>query len=310
MTAREDRELPRAESIRQKLNNRLRERGEDVQFGLQRYAMERFLFRLGRSAQRDRFILKGASLFALWGGCLYRPTRDLDFTGYGLHTAEEALAGIREILETPVEEDGLRFQSDTLSTEPIRDEAEYHGFRIRFQAALGKSSIPMQIDIGFGDTIEPPPLNEEYPTLIGDARPLIRSYPKEAVVAEKLHALVILGERNSRLKDFYDLCVLASRFPFQSDRLSRGIAATFKRRNTPLVGPLPEGLAPRFYSDPARSKQWRIYLQRNSLPGAPGDFNAVGEMLRAFLGPIWNALANLNGEGGEWPPGGPWPWMR
>jgi hypothetical protein len=298
-----------AESIRQRLSNRLRERGEDVQFGLQRYAMERFLFRLGKSALRDRFVLKGASLFALWGGSLYRPTRDLDFTGYGIRTLEEAIAGIREILATPVEEDGLRFRPETLSGEPIRDDAEYHGFRIRFQGNLGKSRIPMQIDIGLGNSIEPPPRDEDYPTLLGDAKPRIRSYPQEAVVAEKLHALVILGERNSRLKDFYDLCVLARQFPFQSERLSRAITATFRRRNTALEGPPPEGLAPRFYAEPARANQWRAYLQRNSLPGAPEDFNAVGEILRAFLGPIWDALTNAKGNGGEWPPGGPWPWV-
>ncbi len=305
-----DRDIPLAESLRQRLNNRLRERGEDVQFGLQRYAMERILFRLGKSVHRNRFVLKGASLFALWGGSLYRPTRDLDFTGYGISTMEEALAAIREILETLVDEDGLAFPSESLSAEPIRDEAEYQGFRIRFHGTLGHSRIPMQIDIGLGDDIEPPPLDEDYPTLLGDAKPNIRSYPKEAVVAEKLHALVILGERNSRLKDFYDLCILARQFPFESEQLSRGIISTFRRRKTQLQGSLPEGLAARFYSDPMRANQWRAYLNRNSLPGAPEDFNSVGEILRAFLTPIWNELTNHNGKGGKWPPGGPWPWTK
>ncbi|MEO6094260.1 MAG: nucleotidyl transferase AbiEii/AbiGii toxin family protein [Fibrobacteria bacterium] len=304
------RESPKAESIRIRLNKTLRERGEDVQWALQRYAIERFLFRLGKSKHREKFVLKGATLFALWGGNLYRPTRDMDFTGYGIQTAEEAVACIQEVLETPVEEDGLQFESAALTAEPIRDDAEYHGFRIQFQATLGKSRIPMQIDIGFGNAIQPPPLDEDYPTLLGDAKPNIRSYPKEAVVAEKLHALVILGERNSRLKDFYDLCVLAQRFAFDSRRLSKAIAATFERRNTALQGPLPDGLTPRFYSDSARSGQWRTYLQRNGLPGAPGDFNAVGEILRNFLGPIWDELTNPRGMSGEWAPGGQWPWLK
>lgn len=86
-----------AESIRHRLRNRIRERGEDVQFGLQRYAIERFLYRLGVSSNRERFVLKGASLFGLWGGFVYRPTRDLDFAGYGSPDAigdDKSIVGI------------------------------------------------------------------------------------------------------------------------------------------------------------------------------------------------------------------------
>ena len=80
-----------AESIRHRLRNTVRARGDDVQFALQRFASERFLFRLGRSRHRERFILKGATLFALWGVSMYRPTRDLDFTGYGNPSAADVL---------------------------------------------------------------------------------------------------------------------------------------------------------------------------------------------------------------------------
>lgn len=81
----------RAESIRQRLRNRVRERGEDVQLALQRYAAERFLYRLGVSRHRERFVLKGAMLFTLWGSALYRSTRDLDFTGYGSSEAADVM---------------------------------------------------------------------------------------------------------------------------------------------------------------------------------------------------------------------------
>ena len=152
----------KAESIRQRLRNLLRERGEDVQFGLQRYAIERFLYRLGVSAHRERFILKGAALFALWGGPVYRPTRDLDFTGYGSADKADVLAALREIclLSNPADE--LVFDLNTLSAEPIRDDSEYSGLRIRLEATLGTSRIPIQIDIGFGNAIEPAPQYAEY----------------------------------------------------------------------------------------------------------------------------------------------------
>ena len=217
----------RAESIRHRLRNRVRERGEDVQFALQRYAQERFLYRLGESAYRDRFILKGAMLFELWGGSLYRPTRDLDLTGYDSNDTEDVLAALRQVCATPGGGDELVFDSATLSAEPIRDDAEYHGVRIRFQASLGESRVQMQIDIGFANAIDPPPLDVEYPTLLDDPPPRVRAYPQEAVIAEKLHAMVVLGERNSRLKDFYDLFVLARQFPFDGARLAGAIAATF-----------------------------------------------------------------------------------
>ena len=132
----------RAESIRHRLRNRTRERGEDVQFALQRYAQERFLYRVGESSFRENLILKGAMLFALWGGSVYRPTRDLDFTGYGSSDEQEILATFRRICEMPGVADELVFDVATLTAEPIRDEEEYHGLRIRLQATLGESRIP------------------------------------------------------------------------------------------------------------------------------------------------------------------------
>jgi predicted nucleotidyltransferase component of viral defense system len=296
----------RAESIRQRLRNRLRERGEDVQFGLQRYATERFLYRLGASAHRERFVLKGAALFALWGGSLYRPTRDLDFTGYGSAEAEDVLAAMRDVCQQVSATDELVFDPDTLSAEPIRDDSDYHGLRIRLAVTLGTSRIPIQIDIGFGNAIEPPPQDSEYPTLLDDPPPRIRTYPPEAVVAEKLHAIVVLGERNSRYKDFYDLHVLAQQFTFDGNILARAISATFERRRTSIVASLPAALAARFYSDEGRSQQWRTYVTRNSLPGAPTDFAAAGEALRNFIGPIWSALSTGEQTISTWQPGGPW----
>jgi len=295
-----------AASVRARLLDRSRVTREDFQFLLQRYAAERFLYRLGESAHRDRYILKGAMLFALWGGSIYRPTRDLDFTGYGSSETADVLATLREVCTVPVDDDGIVFDAGTLTAEPIRDDAEYNGLRIRFQATLGGALIPMQIDIGFGNAIEPPAIEAEYPTLFEAPAPRIRAYPHEAVVAEKFHAMVALGERNSRYKDFYDLHVLARQFPFEGERLARAVAATFERRRTPIDAALPVALAPRFYADRGRAAQWRAYLTRNRLPGATADFAAAGELLQTFLGPIWSALGAGRSFSDAWPPAGPW----
>jgi len=283
----------------------MRERGDDVQLGLQRYAAERFLYRLGESPHRDRFILKGAALFALWGSAAYRATRDIDFTGFGSSETANVLAAFRDICEIPGASDELTFDSASLTAEPIRDEGEYHGLRIKLIGKLGKSRIPVQIDVGFGNAIDPPPQTVAYPTLLSDPVPSIQAYPLEAVVAEKFHAMVFLGERNSRYKDFYDLHVLANQFPFDSRRLAKSIATTFERRRTEITF-AEATLTPGYFANESRATQWRAYLGRNGLPGAPTDFTQVGETITAFLSPIATALATADVFTATWEAGGPW----
>ena len=135
-----------AASVHRRLLNGARARGEDPQFVAQRYAAERFLCRLGQSRHRDQFVLKGAMLFAMWGGSAYRPTRDLDFTGYGDPEHGDLLDRIREICLVAVPDDGMSYDVDSLKIEPIREEVEYGGVRITFGARLGNVQIRMQLD--------------------------------------------------------------------------------------------------------------------------------------------------------------------
>ena len=296
-----------AASVRTRLLNRSRARDEDFQFLLQRYAAERFLHRLGESEHRSRLVLKGAMLLALWGESTYRPTRDLDFTGYGDYRQGSVRAAIRAICSVPVVEDGIVFDVETLRLEPFREHAEYSAVRARFWSRVGSAQIQVRIDIGFGNAIQPPPTDTRYPTLLeGSPPPWIRAYPPEAVVAEKLHAMVSLGEQNSRYKDFYDLFTIAKYVTFTGERVSQSISATFERRRTLISPDLPPSLAPRFYTDPARAEQWRAYLIRNSLPGAPEDFGIVGDLVRSFLVAPWRVLARFSVFSGTWTDGGSW----
>jgi type I restriction enzyme S subunit len=292
--------------VRDRLLDRSRKTGEDFQFLLQRYAAERFLYRLGESRHRDRYVLKGATLFAIWGSAIYRGTRDLDFTGYGANEVGSVLGAMQDVCAVAVADDGITFDTKNLSARPIREQAEYDGLRVQFQARLGAARIPMQVDIGFGNAIEPPPTEADYPSLLDLPLPRIRAYPQEAVIAEKLHAMVVLGERNSRYKDFYDLYVFARQFSFDGERLTTAIAATFDRRRTTIELPLPAAVAPRYYAEGERAAFWRAYLGRNSLPGAPADWVAVGELLRQFLSSPYRAIADGRAFSDTWLPGGPW----
>ena len=293
-------------SIRARLMNRSRETSEDFQFLLERYTRERFLYRLGESQHRERYVLKGAMLLALWDEAVYRPTRDLDFTGYGSSLANDVRSAIRDICETPVADDGIVFDSGDIVIEPSRDHEEYDGLRALFWAKISSARIRMRIDIGFGNAIQPPPTDAHYPTLLDAPHPQIRVYPREAVVAEKLHAMVVIGERNSRYKDFYDLHALAQHFAFEGDNLVRAIGATFEKRRTTISQTLPVALTPQFYDDDNRAEQWRTYLERNELPGTSSDFGIVGERLLSFLGEPWDAMARGSRFTGSWSAGGPW----
>lgn len=295
-----------AASIQQRLRNGARERGEDPQFVLQRYAAERFLYRLGQSTHREDLVLKGAMLFSMWGGSLYRPTRDLDFTGYGDDAETAVLQRIRDICSIDFPGDGITFDLSNLRAKAIREEIEYGGLRVEFSAILGAARVPMQIDVGFGNAIEPGAEEAEYPSLLDAPAPRIRAYPTVAVVAEKLNAMVVIGERNSRLKDFYDLFVLSTQFEFDRRVLTNSICATFERRQTKIEQAIPVALTARFYADEGRAQQWRSYLKRSNLPNAPADFDQVGERLRSFLLPIWRGAAMKIAFNGHWQPGGGW----
>jgi type I restriction enzyme S subunit len=290
-------------SVHARLLNRSHKTGEDFQFILQRYAAERFLYRLGKSPYCQQYVLKGASLFSFWESSIYRPTRDIDFTAYVESNANFVLSSFQEICKLSVQDDGILFNPDTFTAKLIRDNSIYHGLRVKFQANLGSARISMQIDVGFDNAIYPEAVEKDYPVLLSDfPAPKIHVYPIEAAIAEKLHALVVLGENNSRLKDFYDLYVFAKKFPFDGKKISQAVSVTFQQRRTSIDITHPMALAPRFFLDTVRATQWQTYLKRNELSTAPANFNEVGELLRTFFEPVWSALASRKIFDFNWSP--------
>jgi len=266
--------------------------------------VERLLFRLDRSPYRGRFVLKGAMLYVVWGGDTYRPTRDLDLLGYGAPSAEAVAACFRALCSLDVSDDGLNFLPDGVRVEEIREAAEYGGIRARLQARLGKVRIDLQVDIGFGDVVVPDPVEVEFPTLLDGPAPRIRAYSPESVIAEKLHAAAVLGDANSRMKDFYDLFNLSRLFSFEGSALISAIEATFERRGTALPASFP--ISTTFFEQDSHARQWRAYLTRNRLGAAPQDFTSTGDALRKFLVEPYDALVAGKEFRGSWLPGGPW----
>jgi hypothetical protein len=291
------RETPRniAASVKDRLRNLARERGEENQDLLIRYATERLLYRLSLSPYCERFILKGARLFELWTGEAHRPTRDIDFLGYGNPALAELIPLFQDLCRQPVPtDDGLVFPSERVTGAPARQDQEYQGASLKLIAQLGSAEIHLQIDFGFGGIITPGAQSAELPVLLDLPPPRLLVYPRETVVAEKLQAMVSLGIANSRMKDFYDIWYLANRFDFDGDPLSRAIAATFQRRQTELPSSLPMALTPEFCEDRDKQTQWNAFVRRSKLTGSGTLLPDVVEVIRLFLMPP--LLAARSGE--------------
>jgi len=293
-------------SIQRRLFDLSRERKEDFQLLLTRYGLERLLYRLGKSEYADRFVLKGAMLFAVWTDKIDRPTRDLDLLGYGDHSAEELRALFQRICQVEVESDGMVFAPDSIRVEDIREGQEYQGQRVKLKGMLAQAQIDLQIDIGFGDVITPEAQEIEYPTLLDLPPPRIRAYPKETVVAEKLQAMVAFGMVNSRMKDFYDLWVISKQFPFDGETVTTAIKATFARRKTDISKETPLVFSPAFTEDRDKNKQWPAFLNRTGLSDDGKGLPRVMEELRLFLEPPLLAAARQMGFAMVWKSGGPW----
>jgi hypothetical protein len=294
-----------AASMRARLLERARNRKEDFEFVLGRWVAERFLYRLGLSPLRDRFVLKGATLFLIWQGKLPRPTRDVDFLGYGSAEIESVTGAIREICSVKAE-DGIIFNLGQITGEEIREEADYDGVRVRVPCSLDGARAQLQIDLGFGDAVDPSPEELEFPVMLEMEAPKLKTYPAEVVIAEKFQAMVHLGMANSRMKDFFDIWILCQEQTFVMSRMRRAVVATFARRKTPLPSQRPTALTDSFLKDKGKSDQWKAFLNRMQLPKGLAELDEVGESIAGFVMPVIEAARSDSTEEEEWPARGPW----
>lgn len=293
-------------SVRQRLLNLSRARGEDFNLTLTRFATERLLYRLCQSERAGQFVLKGAMLFSLWTGRLQRPTRDLDLLGYGDSSPEALTQAFQDICVVDVAPDGLTFHPDSVQVTEIREGQKYRGQRVQLSATLGNARIHLQVDVGFGDVITSPAPEVEFPSTLGFPAARLRAYPKETVIAEKLEAMVVLGMANSRVKDFYDVWMMSRVFGFDGRPLARAIGATFRQHGIEMPRTAPAAFTEAFAKDPAKRKQWDAFLSRNRLDVGRLSFTEIVVEIRQFLMPVILAAARGEELEAAWPPGGPW----
>lgn len=295
-----------AASVAARLLNRAKQTSDDYQTLLTSYCLERFLYRLAVSGCRDRFVLKGAMLLRLWSDRPYRATLDLDLLRRGDGDFDAIREDLRVIVGTSVPPDAVEFDGEGIQIEAIRAEDEYAGTRATVPARSGAARLMLQIDMGLGDAVWPAPELCTYPTLLDSPALQLLAYPREAVVAEKLEAMVVLGDRNSRIKDFFDLHHLASRFEFDRATLAEAVRRTFERRRTPIPTEAPIALTRQYWDNPSRPAQVRAFARRSRIEVPENFADECARMLDTFLSPVLEDLRSGRVPAGALPPGGPW----
>lgn len=291
-----------AASVHQRLLNKARKDNRPFNELLQYFAMERFLYRLSMSQYNHRFVLKGALMLRAHEMSHVRPTKDIDLLG----ETNNSVTALEEIFRTcctvDVPADGILFDATTVRGREIVEEAEYHGVRITLDGRLGTAKIHLQIDLGFGDVIEPSAVWIVYPELLDFGNPTLLAYTLESAIAEKFQTIVKLDLANSRMKDFYDIWFLACNQTFDSRKLINAIAATFERRATPIPREIPNAFTEQFAANVEKKKQWSMFGKKIFIDEIP--LQVIVQRIKDFLMPLIEALQNnvdfkkqwLNGE--------------
>lgn len=292
-----------AASIRVRLLAHSKQHGDVYQRVLTRYAIERLLFRLSQTEAVERYVLKGAMLFVTWPEHVFRPTGDLDLLGQGNPDPAAIAELFTRICQIEVPGDGIKFDTASLRVDAVREDDKYQGVQLSLNGELDRAVIRVQVDIGFGDYVYPPPKRENFPSLLSDLpQASILMYPPETVVAEKFEAMIRFGEANGRIKDFHDIWVTTRTFRFDLPNLLEAVSGTLRRRETAFPTEMPVGLTEVFAANVENRGLWSGFLRRNPPTLEPPPFAELQEELRRFFGPIIASLRAPAGAKGYWDP--------
>ncbi|MDQ5988415.1 MAG: hypothetical protein CSYNP_04175 [Syntrophus sp. SKADARSKE-3] len=294
-----------AASVHQRLLNKSRESQRPFNELFQYYAIERFLYRLSQSNYVDRFVLKGALMLMIWDAQNCRSTMDIDMLGKMSNNPDAISNIVREVCLHEVEPDGIIFDPKSITAQIITENSDYKGVRVHFRGSLDTARIKIQLDIGFGDPVVPPPRLIGYPTILDLPAPLIHGYSKESSIAEKFEAMVRLGSLNSRMKDFWDVRLLSRQFDFVGKTLAAAIQETFTARHTPIQAN-PIAFTEAFSQDKTNIAQWKAFLRKKRMDTDSNTFTEAVFDVSRFLKPIADCLSNNQPVPTIWNAPGPW----
>lgn len=275
------------ESIRARLKAVAARKEVSFQYATLLYMHEGFLRRLAVSSYRERFILKGGLLLQCLSESSSRTTKDIDLLGNGIANDPATIKKIISTIIVATEDDPLRFDLDSLAVEDIMEGNEYHGIRIHITCYLGNIRNTIQVDIGFGDAVETPFREIDYPILVDGRKFSMLSYPLSTVIAEKFETMVALADINSRMKDFWDVAYLLENFDIPEEELAQALKATFQNRGTPLPAE-PIVFSSTFARSEAALTRWKAFIRRSHLPDT--DWGNALSIIRTRLAPAYHTL--------------------
>lgn len=272
-------------SVLARLRNHGKSTGAPFQQVLQQYAIERFLYRISKSKHAESVILKGALLLKTIGIPAARPTMDIDMLRRGKSDQVTLMRLIQDCAALKVEPDGLTFLAQSVVAEEVTRDSEYKGTRILLDARMDNVRLRIQVDFGVGDVMVPGPRMIEYPAVLDSDVIQLLAYPVESAIAEKLQAMVTLGDANSRMKDFYDVWVCSKHLDFKAGTLLQAIEATFKNRETPVPAGEFEALTTAFAE--RHRVQWNAFVKKIGEGELTDQFDKVVEDLKGFVLPLF-----------------------
>jgi len=284
-------------SVLARLRNKSKSSGAPFQQVLQLYAIERFLYRISKSTHAQSVILKGALLLKTIGIPSARPTNDIDMLRKGNADQASLVALVKDCANLEVEADGLAFLADSAVAEEITKDSEYTGTRILMDARMDNVRLKIQIDFGVGDVMVPGPRMIEYPVFLDSDTIQLLAYPVESAIAEKLQAMVALGNANSRMKDFYDVWICSNHLDFNADTL-------LKNRETPVPAGEFEALTINFVR--GHRIQWNAFVKNIGEGELTDEFGKVVEDLKIFALPVLRSLARGEKLTKQWKAGSGW----
>ena len=193
---------------------------------LRNYMLECLLERISKSKYKDNFVIKGGMFVALIVGIDSRATIDLDATLRHFPLSKEKLErAFGNILKIEID-DGITIK--LLNITEIREDAEYHGFRLGLVGIVDESKIPLKVDIWARDKITPDAIRYSFKLLLEDRSIEVLAYNLEIVLAEKVESIISRGIANTRMRDFYDIYIL-TKFQVQNidkDLFKKALIAT------------------------------------------------------------------------------------
>ena len=288
-------------SVKAKLKNFASESGRTFQDALTYYGLERTIYRIFVSNYADNFVLKGGIfLYATFNGNYERATTDADFLGKNISNDKDTIKAVfKEILSQDID-DSLTYDLDSIDVEDITEQMENHGLRLSIVGYLDKTRIPIGIDIGFGDIVFPDVVKMDYPVILDMEAPRVNAYSLASSIAEKLEAIIRNGYLNSRYKDFYDIYVLSTKYPFEYSELRSAVVETFRNRHTELSKES-AAFSEDFINDPLHQTRWMSFLSKKKAL-LQVSLEEVLDSIKTFVFPLLEGEVKTkwNPEKGEW----------